>query len=158
MINMAKQKVNPSQTSGTDWYKYIPGASYSIANNGTANLSTANTSGNPIELKVEISSGTSGPELVYYAHLTAGTYKWVHYGDQDINRGIYTFYMDGTQVGSTFDGYAGSRANGAVFSVSTGFTVATTGLHEIKVKATSKNGSSSGYNLVIYGEYLTRTS
>lgn len=70
------------------------------------------------------------------------------------NRGICTFYVDGTTVGS-IDGYATGAV--AAWEEFTGISVIGDGAHTIRVLVTGKNASSSSYVTTISNIGLLRT-
>jgi hypothetical protein len=57
-------------------------------------------------------------------------------------RGIYTITLDGTSIGSTIDGYAGSGSDNVISTV-TGITVATPGKKRLLVKMATRNPSNT---------------
>lgn len=97
------------------------------------------------------SSGAQNAEVGYDVYLQAGTCTLSLTHSKGTNRGIYTAQLDGITVG-TIDGYAASTTNGLD---TTSFTVATTGLHRIKLKMLTKNASSSSYFGIITSISLT---
>lgn len=87
--------------------------------------------------------------------LAAGTWDCNVFVRKASDKGIITLLMDGASQG-TADTYAASGAAAKV-TVS-GFTVASTGKKVMQFKAATKNGSSSGYQLSIFGIHFRRTA
>lgn len=87
--------------------------------------------------------------------LAAGTWDAHFYVMKSTNTGIITLNMDGASQG-TVDTYA-AAAIGAKVSI-TGFTVSATGKKRMQVLAATKNGSSSGYFMVLFGIEFRRTA
>lgn len=110
------------------------------------------------------SAGALNDEAVWRVPLEAGTYSlaFLHYMRN--NRPIYQFAIsaDGsswTDIGSSIDGYSSvSSGNGtATDTTRTGLTIASSGPLYLRLKNTSKNGSSAGY-VGLYSQItLTRT-
>lgn len=70
-------------------------------------------------------------------------------------RAIATIYLDSTSVGSV-DMYAASNTSNVVATVS-GISVASVGNYSLKLKAESKNASSTAYNMTFHLIILRRT-
>ncbi len=87
--------------------------------------------------------------------LSAGTWNATFFVRKSSNTGIITLELDGVSKG-TVDTYSASIAYGKV-SI-TGFTVSATGKTVLKVLAATKNASSSGYLLELFGISLRRTA
>ena len=62
------------------------------------------------------------------------------------NAAIFTPYVDGVAY-TSWDLYAAAAANNIQFSVALGVEITDGGLHQVNIKATSKNGASTSYNL-----------
>lgn len=88
--------------------------------------------------------------------VAAGTYTMRVLIMKNINSGIITIAIDGgSDLGTSIDGYNASLTT----NNATDFTgiALTAGLHTVRFKAASKNGSSSNYAMNIQGFSLTRT-
>lgn len=99
-------------------------------------------------------SSALNDESVWNVALDAGTWTATFIYYRLTNAPIITAYLDSTSLG-TVDMY-GSAATDTVATI-TGITVATAGVYAFKVKATSKNGSSSGYRQLWQMLTWTRT-
>jgi hypothetical protein len=149
--------VTPPKLSEFDWHKTIFGHNYT-SQIGTWASVPASLTGNPITDKYE-NDGTRAlnDEVNYKFVLQAGTYRLGYYSDKDVNRAIVTFSVDGTSVG-TYDGYAASRVNSTYTVISSSIVIPTNKLVTLRVKATSKNASSTAHVITIYRIDLTRVS
>lgn len=87
--------------------------------------------------------GPQNDEVEWDIWLEAGTYTLFAVSATTTDRGISTFTLDGSSVG-TLDWYAGSTTSNVLKTI-TGITVATAGLKSFKVKMATKNASSSNY-------------
>ena len=99
-------------------------------------------------------SNAINDEINYKIFLAPGTYTFWGVGYTSGGMGKSHIEIDGTDVGN-FDWYGGATFN--VLKTITGVTVAAGGLKTLAVKMSSKNGSSSGYelNLNIFGVFRT---
>lgn len=75
--------------------------------------------------------------------MDAGTWKLASIGYTNTNRAILDYQLNGVSIG-TLDWYSASLVNN-VYKEIAGITVATAGLKTLKVIASSKNASSSGF-------------
>jgi hypothetical protein len=117
-----------------------------------ANLATAIFSG----YLTNATGVAQNDEITWPVSLSAGTWtiSMIHHTFTD--RGIYTFRLDGSTVG-TIDGYsAGSTLN--VVSTITGIAVAASGKKTLSVKMATKNASSSNYSFLSPLICLVRTA
>ena len=84
-----------------------------------------------------------------------GTYTISFAHHQFANGGQWRVSIDGTNVGSTIEGYAGST--GAVMNTDASIAI-TAGLHTVRITCTGKNASSAGYGLRLLGFGFARTA
>ena len=92
----------------------------------------------------------------YQLLLQAGTWRLDCISDKGSSRGIGTFTIDGSAIG-TADAYAaGASANYMI--AFTGIVVASTAVATIRIATSSKNASSSGYTFVISQLVMTKTA
>lgn len=103
-----------------------------------------------------LNAGAINDEINFKVMLQAGTYTFSVLTDTDVNRGIITFSVDGSSVG-TQDCYSSSTVHNVTKSV-TGISVATSGIHTISYKMASKNASSSNYIVVLSVLSFIRTA
>jgi hypothetical protein len=75
--------------------------------------------------------------------LSAGSWKMELVGQKGTNRGIGTFTIDGTEIG-TIDQYAASYTSNDIYTIS-GITISSSGNKRLRVTVSTKNGSSSDY-------------
>ena len=101
------------------------------------------------------SSAAQNDAIAYKLSMSAGTWTISAFVRESTNTGIITFQVDGTTVG-TGDTYAASVVPNSV-SV-TGVSIATSGVHEIRLVMATKNASSTGYILDLLSLDLTRTA
>lgn len=87
--------------------------------------------------------------------LSPGTWNAAIWVRKSTNTGIITLLLDGVSMG-TVDTYNGSVAYAKV--TITGFTVTVTGHQTLQIKMATKNGSSSGYVVAMFGISLRRTA
>ncbi len=138
----------------------------SIMVNGTASVQVATVGAwTPTYLRnadtgnfvgwVNVSDSTQNDSMTFDFACNAGTYQLDLYHLPFSNRGIYTFKIDGTTVG-TVDGYA-SSLNPAVGTV-TGIVVAAAGQHTLTILMATKNPSSGGYTGMMERVLLTQTA
>lgn len=104
---------------------------------------------------VQRSTGAQDAEASFDFYAEAGTYTLDVFHGTGTDRGIYTVEVDGVQVG-TIDGYLGAGGAATRSSV-IGITIATTGVHRIRLRMATKHASSSSYFGYLSGLYLTRT-
>ena len=98
----------------------------------------------------------SGNYVEYKVFLIAGTYDCnVGYGSSSAS-GIVSCQLDTVEFAST-DFYAASP-NVDAYTITTGISVATTGLHTIKFISTTKHASSSNYNIMLHGFTFRKTA
>lgn len=128
------------------------------ATSGTWTATPPATSGNPIYYRNTNTGGVSGEYIEFKTVLQAGTYSIGVLYDLDVNRGIYTMSVDGTNTGSTIDSYSGSRVVAQFGNFTTSYVLATSKLVTIRLTGASKNGSSSGYILGLYGLVIRRSA
>lgn len=95
-------------------------------------------------------------EVVYNVQLGPGTWKFSIWRTSFSSYGILTVTLDGTTI-ATLDNYSGAPINPGQ-SVTSGISVATAGVYPLKLKTTSKNASSSGYNQRLWSMDFTRTA
>ncbi len=93
-------------------------------------------------------SGNQNDEIEYEIFAEAGVKTFSLLGTKQTDAGIITVYLDGTSIG-TIDQYAGSAEWNNIFTLSP--TVVDTKIHSLKLKAATKNGSSSAYYIYITG-------
>lgn len=91
-----------------------------------------------------ITGYATGAYWAWDVTLAAGTYDFDFVACKDVAAGIATFTIDGSTIGSTWDGYA------ATFTLNQlpawhDVTIATTGKHTLKVQCNSKNASATYY-------------
>ena len=79
----------------------------------------------------------------YKVDLKQGTFALDLYFARDGNRAILTVAIDGTDVG-TIDQYGATELNS--LATLTGITVATSGVHTVRLTAATKHASSTGYD------------
>lgn len=121
--------------------------------NGTWALSTSGGNG-PHVTNSSVASG----DWIEWARLRAGgTYTLGLLIQQGTSGGQYQVAIDGANVGSTIEGYAGSTTLVRDVTTVTG-QVLTPGLHTIRVTSSAKHASSSGYGIRILAMWLTRTA
>lgn len=101
------------------------------------------------------SSLAQNDEIVFSVRLGAGTYTLQLLHQKGNNRGIYTFQVDGSSVG-TIDGYDSSTVNSS--DTVTGIAVTSSGTHTLRVLMATKNGTSSNYRGAMSAIFLTRTA
>lgn len=95
-----------------------------------------------------VQAGATQNEYIEYpVYLISGTYSFYLLHCKDTNRGIYTFALDGSSIG-TIDGYNGSTSRNQTGSI-TGVSVASSGLKTLRVTMATKNASSSAYQATI---------
>lgn len=153
---IAAAAVTPDKLGSLDWYKSIPGISFSSTIAGT--WSRLGSSGTTIStMGVAQSAGAQNEEVQYKAVLQAGTYTVLIQADKDVNRGIYTVSVDGVSAG-TVDTYSATRVVSQYGTVTTALTVATSKLVSVNVKMATKNASSSGYFADLYSIEFIRTA
>lgn len=95
-------------------------------------------------------------EVVYNVQLGPGTWKFSIWRTIFSSYGILTVTLDGTTI-ATLDNYSGVPINPGQ-SITSGISVATAGVYPLKLKTTSKNASSSGYNQRLWSMDFTRTA
>lgn len=136
--------ITPPKLSVIDRFRRVPALGYNsvIAGSWIA-IGTSGTGSITGEAAAQ-SAGAQNEEVEYKCVLQAGTYKVLLHHDKDINRGIYTIYVDAASIG-TVDGYAATRVAGAISSISTTLVVATNKEVVVRVKMATKNASSAGY-------------
>ena len=88
-------------------------------------------------------SGAQNDEVTWDVLLDSGTWQLTHIDQKLFNRGIVTYYLDATSLG-TQDWYNATQVAPFVATI-TGITVATAGWYTLKLKVESKNASSSAY-------------
>ena len=89
--------------------------------------------------------------------LDAGTYDLEVFGVTHNDQGKIHLILDGVDTGTPQDTYSASLTYN-VKKAFTGFTVATTGAHTVKLKVADKNASSSSYLLRITQLVFRRTA
>lgn len=103
----------------------------------------------------ELSSSTVvDAEASFDFYAESGTYTLDLVHKKTTDRGIYTVQVDGVTEG-TIDGYATPAA--AARDSITNITIATTGVHRLRLLMASKNVSSSAFRGGVSGAVLTRT-
>lgn len=95
-------------------------------------------------------------EVTWPVVLSAGTWTIELIHHKASVRGIYTFSIDGSSVG-TIDGYAGGPTVDQVGTI-TGITVASSGKKTLSVKSTTKNASATKYGMIMSLISLIRTA
>jgi hypothetical protein len=150
--------VTPPKLSDMDWFKYIPAPAYSSTVSGTWNVVVFNTVNFNPATYVLRNNGALNDEVSYKFVLQAGTYTVSLYADRDVNRGIVQAKVDGVNIGSTLDMYAGTRVTTSYDVLATGLSVPTSKLITFNLKMTGKNASSSGYNISHYAILFRRTA
>jgi len=110
------------------------------------------------------SAGVIDSYIQYNAYLSPGTWVVTLLHHQDIDRGIYTLFVDDLSTGTagttsigTVDGYTAATTNNVSTSF-TSFAVTTGGQKAIRLTMATKNASSSAYAGVISLLTLTRTT
>lgn len=166
-------------SNGTSWTSTadrLPAASTSgniLTSNGTSWTSASHSLGSVVvPLWVPTSTnGTWGPSSAfdYTFNSTPVDGHWIEWSNIPLG-GTYTIgcavqqtngapkyqvSVDGVDVGSLQDAYAGSTT--AVVQTSTGISI-TAGLHTVRVTINGKNASSSGYGLRLASIAFSRTS
>jgi len=118
---------------------------------GWGNVKAASTSLNRVQSASFLTGGSgqvTGSALNNYytwdVPLIAGTWTITVIYDKDTNGPITTASLDGVDLSPTVDAYAASSSYNNVVQW-TGISVATGGIKEFKLRADSKNASSSGY-------------
>lgn len=102
------------------------------------------------------STGAQNAEISWPVVLAAGTWSFALVYDQGTDRGVISVQLDSVEKG-TIDGYYGSTAYNSL-TVLTGIAVSTTEKKTLKLKMTTKNGSSSSYVGSISHIRLIRTA
>lgn len=102
------------------------------------------------------SSSAQNDAIAYKFPLSAGTYTIGITVRESTNTGIATVEVDGSSVG-TLDTYNATSGTPGQLSL-TGVTIGSSGVHEIRLVAATKNSSSTGYQLVLIGLGVTRTA
>lgn len=82
-------------------------------------------------------------EMLFNILLAEGTYDLTIVGRRDNGSGVQHWIIDGTEDGDTIEMYAAAAADNYTATISV--AVLFSGLHAIKCKISSKNGSSSNY-------------
>lgn len=95
-------------------------------------------------------------EIGWDVQLTEGTWNLTVIYYKSTDRGIQTWKLDGTTLG-TIDGYAASESWNNVTQI-TGFTVSTSGIYTLKCVMATKNASSSNYYYSLQVINLMRTA
>ena len=103
------------------------------------------------------SSGAQNDEIGWDVVLAAGTWDFELIHHKNTDRGIYTVYLDSTNIG-TIDGYLFIGYVGNQIGSITGITVATSAKYRLKLKMATKNGGSSNYYGDISHIRLIRTA
>lgn len=98
----------------------------------------------------------SGDEVTWPVVLSAGTWTIELLHHKASVRGIYTFSIAGSSVG-TIDGYNATGQLNQVGSI-TGITVAASGTTTLSVKCTTRNASATKYGMIISLLSLKRTA
>lgn len=149
--------VTPAKLSDIDWQKTIFATAYQSSTGAAPTITAANfTNGNPIELRLNTS--LQNDEVFYKVVLAAGTYTFALLSDQDINRGQVQLRINGTNTGSPYEGYAGTRVSQVYATLASGVVIATSGLVTVSLKAATKNASSSGYVMALNRIDIRRTA
>lgn len=104
---------------------------------------------------IKYSSGAQNAEMSWPVVLAAGTWVCQVVADRETAYGIASIQIDDVEKG-TIDFY-GVAANSLRFATS-GFAIAADGEYTLKLKITSKNASSSGYQAQISALRLIRTA
>jgi hypothetical protein len=125
---------------------------------GTWTATPPATTGNPIYYRLTNTGGVANEYIEFKTVLQAGTYSIGLLYDTDINRGIFTMSVDGVNTGSTIDSYSNPRVNAQFSNFTTSYVLATSKLVTIRLTAATKNGSSSGYILGLYGLVIRRSA
>lgn len=144
--------VTPVQLQDFDWFKWIPAHAYSSVIAGSWSPIGASGTGTITPLVTTQSGGTQNEEVQYKAVLAAGTYKVLLNTDKDVNRGIFTFSVDGSSIG-TCDSYSATRVASVVATITTTLVVATNKLVTVNIKMATKNAASAGY-YATFAEFL----
>lgn len=79
--------------------------------------------------------------------------KLIFVGTKANNQGIMHVYLDGNSLG-TYDMYSSTTLNNQLIVISIVSGAITAGRHTIRINVDTKNGSSSGYALVLTKYYL----
>jgi hypothetical protein len=96
-----------------------------------------------------IADGNDGDRYKADMYLDAGTYTFTFYGVKNSNSGKVGLYVDGVLIpGGPYDLYAAASTYDQTFDV-TGVTVVGSGYHLIEWVVNGKNGSSSGYRVLM---------
>lgn len=151
-IQLIPMIATPDATVGT----------WALAGNGDVNAvfpfySPGSTANSGQVVGVSNSSGPAAQNDAWRIDvvLAKGTWDFHCWVRKSTNTGIITLNQDGSSMG-TADTYAASAAAAEV-SV-TGWSVSTTGKHQMQLLMATKNASSSGYNLTFYGIEFRRTA
>jgi hypothetical protein len=139
---------------GLPWRQEI-GAFLSSSN---TNWSTRVADGNAGSVLEYIqSSGAQNDEINFEGlSLEAGTYTVLMRVYTSNNHGIISIQLDSSQIG-TIDLYSGSPTPDVLASA-TGLTVGSDDVYQLKLKMTSKNGSSSNYYGLVHSIAFVRTA
>lgn len=94
----------------------------------------------------DISTGTLGNYFEYDEYFEAGTWDLKYWYLTGVTRGITRVFIDGVQIGSDIDMYSASNVRN-VSTLITGFSIATTGIHTIRLESVGKNASATSYKI-----------
>lgn len=114
----------------------------------------SSSTGSVLMAGISNGAGALNDSIEWVIGLSKGTWNLTIWFRKSTNTAIVTAYMDNVSIG-TFDTYASPVY---VKLTITGFIVPNTGKHILKLKATSKNASSSGYVVNFFSINLRRTS
>lgn len=155
--HIAAANITMPKLSDFDWFKYIPGGSFSSTIAGTWTRIGANVGSGAAGWNAAQSAGAQNEEIQYKCILAAGTYSIYLNVDKDVNRGIYTVSIDSVSAG-TSDSYNSSRIANVILTLTTSLVVATSKLVTVNVKMASKNASSSAYYGTLNAIEFVRTA
>ena len=120
------------------------------------NWDTITATGLTIHYAYKQSSGTQNDSIAWDVVLAAGTWLIELLHDKHEDRGILSIQLDSVEKG-TIDFYNSERILNVRTSLS-GIVIPLTTKKELKLKMTTKNGSSSGWSASIGGILLQRTA
>ncbi len=97
--------------------------------------------------------------LTYKVYMAANKpYSFKVLGISSANAGYGEILIDDVPVGATFDTYTSSLTYNATFNVAAGFTVATSGVKDYKIRINGKNSAASMYRLYLSTLCMYRTA
>lgn len=131
----------PRLLQAENWQALIPA---SAPTSGNANFGASAAFDATYYMNMyRVSTGAQNAEISWKVDLSAGTWSLQLAHKTETNRGIYTVQVDGVTVG-TIDGYAPTGSNPTISTIA-GITIATGGVHTVRLLMATKNASASSY-------------